>query len=53
MVRKALLRNRILADREAETETYIDTSGSKIVLHRPDTPPIAIDSIEELLQRLL
>lgn len=53
MVRKALLRNRILADREAETETYIDTSDSKIVLHRPDTPPIAIDSIEELLQRLL
>lgn len=54
MVRKALLRNKILADREAVTDTYIDTRNSKLLLHRPSSStPLELTTIEQLLEELV
>lgn len=52
MVRKALLRNKILADRDIETDTYIDTRESKLRLCRPSREPQELATIEELLEQL-
>lgn len=56
MVRKALQRNGILANRNVESETYIETGdlkgGGAFVLHRPGEEPICLTSIEDLLAKL-
>lgn len=56
MVRKALQRNGILANRNVESETYIETGdlkgGGAFVLHRPGEEPICLISIEDLLAKL-
>lgn len=53
MVRKALQRNGILANRNVESEAYIETGDLKgdggFVFHRPDEEPTTVGSIEELL----
>ena len=57
MVRKALQRNGILANRNVESETYIETGDLKgdgnFVLHRPDKEPVSVRSIEELLELVI
>lgn len=52
MIRKALLRHRILASRDAESSDYIDTTGGTITLHRHGEPTKVISSIDELLDTL-
>ena len=57
MVRKALQRNGILANRNVESATYIETGDLKddgsFVLHRPDKEPATARSIEELLELVI
>lgn len=53
MVRKALLRNRINADRNVNTDTVIDTRGDKLTLQRQSNPPIELASIQQLLEEIL
>lgn len=57
MVRKALQRNGILANRNVESETYIETGDlkgdSSLVFHRPDKEPVNVRSIEELLELVI
>lgn len=53
MVRKALQRNGILANRNVESDTFIETGDLKgdgnFVYHQPDQEPITVYSIAELL----
>lgn len=54
MVRKALLRNRILANRSAESKEYIDTREGKIVLYRSDKAMgVELQSIEQMLNEVV
>ena len=56
MVRKALQRNGILANRNVESEIYIETGdlkGGSFVFHRPGKEPVTVYSIEKLLQIVL
>ena len=57
MVRKALQRNGILANRNVESEIYIETGDLKgdgsFVFHRPGKEPVTVYSIEKLLQIVL
>lgn len=53
MIRKALSRNGIRASRQVETATYIEIVDRKIRFHRQGSQPIAVGSIEELLNRVL
>ncbi|WP_373730553.1 ABC transporter ATP-binding protein [Bacteroides heparinolyticus] len=54
MVRKALQRNGILANRNVESESYIETGDLKgdgsLVLHSPGKKPIMVKNIETLLE---
>lgn len=55
MVRKALLRNGILANREVESEFYIETGNLKTsgyIVHPVGEEPFRAETIEELLERL-
>lgn len=53
MVRKALQRNGILANRNVESESYIETGDLKgdgsFLYHRLDEEPATACSIEELI----
>lgn len=53
MVRKALQRNGILADRKVESDILIETGelrNPEFILHFPQHPPIKVTTIEELLK---
>lgn len=54
MVRKALQRNGILANRNVESEIHIETGDMKgdksFILHLPNQETMTVDSIEELLE---
>lgn len=56
MVRKALQRNGVLANRNVESDTCIETGDLKgdgtFVLHRPGEEPVRLTSIEDLLAKL-
>ena len=56
MVRKALQRNGILANRTVESDTYIETGdlkdGNGFILHPQEGEAVTLNSIEELLERL-
>ena len=56
MVRKALQRNGILANRTVESDTYIETGDLKdsngFILHPQEGEAVTLNSIEELLERL-
>lgn len=56
MVCKALRRNGILAHRDIASEAYIDAGGleetGNLVLHIPNTAPVGVHSIGELLLKL-
>lgn len=56
MVRKALQRNGILASRNVESDMYIETGDLRadrpFVLYIPSCEPLAIRSIEELLEKV-
>lgn len=49
MVRKALLRNRILAERNVESPDSIEISSSQFIITINNQPTIKVDSIEALL----
>lgn len=49
MIRKALLRNRILAARHLDSCDCIEVDGNKIGFKRGDAPIVWVDTIEELL----
>lgn len=49
MVRKALLRHRILADRHTTSDEVIELVDERICLSSPHHTPIWVDTIEELL----
>lgn len=51
MVRKAMLRNGILADRTIESENYIevDNKNRSIALYRQGVEPVIVESVEQLL----
>lgn len=57
MVRKALLRNGVFADREVESDRCIDAGtlkeGHVFVLHRSGKEPLTVCSIDELLGAVL
>lgn len=55
MVRKALQRNGVLANRNVETDIYIETgdlSTSQFILYQADGQTYAVDTIEELLEKV-
>lgn len=54
MLRKALQRNGFLANRDVESDTYIETGSlkdknGKFIIHFPNKTPIEVTTIEELL----
>ncbi len=53
MVRKALLRNNIMAERNIDSESYIEITNNKICLSLKGEDPKAIQTIEELLEKLI
>lgn len=57
MVRKALQRNGILANRNIESDTFIETGDLKgdgsFILHLPGKAPAKVESIEDLLKVVL
>lgn len=56
MVRKALQRNEILADRDLESDTWIETGDlqtKEFILHLPNQSPYPVRTIEELLEIIL
>lgn len=53
MIRKALLRNRVLASRSAESVEYIDAREGKMIFHRPDGSSIELHSIEQMLDEVV
>lgn len=56
MVRKALQRNEIEANRNIESDIFIETGDlhtSNFILHLPERPPLLLPSIEALLAVLL
>ena len=52
MIRKALLRNRILAARHIESPDCIEVIENRICLSRQNQPEVWVDSIEELLKEI-
>ena len=56
MVRKALQRNGILANRNVESDIFIETGDLRgdgtFLLHRPDDSPVVLRSIGELLLKV-
>jgi iron complex transport system ATP-binding protein len=52
MIRKALLRNRILAERNALSYDTIEIVENRILLSIENQPQIWVDSIEELLEKM-
>lgn len=56
MVRKALARNGILAGRDVESETTIETGGkngdTSFIIYRPGSQSVSVSSIEELLANI-
>lgn len=53
MVRKALLRNNIMAERNIDSKSYIEITNNKICLSLKGEDPKAIQTIEELLEKLI
>lgn len=53
MIRKALLRNSILASRDDDSDISIEIDGQQIILHRKGQFSILISSIEELLNHIV
>ena len=58
MLRKALQRNGFLANRDVESDTYIETGSlkdenGKFIIHFPNETPIEVTTIEELLTIIL
>lgn len=55
MVRKALLRNGILADRNVKSDDYIeiDSKNRNIIFFRPGSESITVASVEQLLERIV
>lgn len=53
MVRKALLRNNIMAERNIDSESYIEITNNKICLSLKGEDPKTIQTIEELLEKLI
>lgn len=49
MIRKAFLRNGILASRDAESDLSVEIKDHQIILYQPEKAPKYISSIEELL----
>lgn len=54
LVRKALQRNEILANRDIDSATYIETNSlpDQFILHFPHQEDIIVHTIEELLEKL-
>lgn len=52
MIRKALLRNRILADRHAESPHTIEVVNNRICLMAENYPQVCVDTIEALLEEM-
>ena len=54
MVRKALQRNEILANRDIDSAVYIETNRQpdQFILHFPHQEDIIVHTIEELLEKL-
>ena len=53
MARKALQRNGILANRQVESDFYIEAGNllnTTYIIHLPEKKPITVESIEELLE---
>ena len=53
MIRKAFLRNGILASRDIESDFSVEIKENRILLYKPDQSPIGITSIEELLNHIM
>ena len=54
MVRKALQRNEILANRDIDSAVYIETNSlpDQFIVHFPHQEDIIVHTIEELLEKL-
>jgi iron complex transport system ATP-binding protein len=53
MIRKAFLRNGILASRDVESDFSVEIKDNRIVLCKPGQSPIPVASIEELLNHIV
>jgi iron complex transport system ATP-binding protein len=53
MIRKAFLRNGILASRDTEAELSVEIKEDRIILYKPGQLPVPISSIEELLSHVV
>lgn len=52
MVRKALLRNSIMASRQIESDTHIDVTGNDIKIYRFNEILFSVETIEDLLEKI-
>jgi iron complex transport system ATP-binding protein len=53
MIRKAFLRNGILASRDIDSDISIEIKQNQIILYLPEQQPLFINSIDELLDKML
>lgn len=53
MIRKAFLRNGILASRDVDSDISIDIEGQQIILHQKGQSSVLISSIDELLNHII
>lgn len=53
MIRKAFLRNGILASRDGDSDIFIEIRENQIILYLPGQQPLYINSIDELLDRVI
>ncbi|KAA6350396.1 iron complex transport system ATP-binding protein [termite gut metagenome] len=53
MVRKALLRNGIMASQDADSECRVEITDGKITVYRPERSPVSVITVEELLNEVV
>jgi iron complex transport system ATP-binding protein len=53
MIRKALLRNGIMASRKVDSDRLIEITDAGIVISQPSQPSLVVSTIEELLEELV
>ncbi|KAA6313787.1 iron complex transport system ATP-binding protein [termite gut metagenome] len=53
MVRKALLRNSVIASQDADSECRVEITDDEIMVYRPKRAPVSVLTVEELLNEVV
>jgi iron complex transport system ATP-binding protein len=53
MVRKALLRNGVMASRDADSDCRVEITDDKITVYRSERAPVSVTTVEELLNEVV